>query len=169
MFKIVKNNFYKKLNNHNNKKIDLDTVKIHHAFLIRSVRQLSRYGLCIMVLPTYFLDNLENNISHHRKKVSDIAKLELAFRLPNNVFTNAKVTTDIVVFKRHNDWVNTTKIEIDNGYQDYLSNYYINHPSHILGTLENYEVKVKNENRTRHGLKVTGTLENAIKRLKELI
>jgi hypothetical protein len=25
MFKIVKNNFYKKLNNHNNKKIDLDT------------------------------------------------------------------------------------------------------------------------------------------------
>jgi type I restriction-modification system DNA methylase subunit len=150
---------------------DLSDLKIHHAFLARSIRLLRDGGLCVMVVPSYCLDS---STSHAREQIAEIADLVFSCRLPDSIWEDAKVTTDIVVYRKtakptSSDWKGLTKIELACGYKDNLSNYYIENPEHILGDLELYEVYLSKEKRKRQGLKVTGSLAFVNDRLPKLI
>jgi hypothetical protein len=84
------------------------------------------------------------------------------------------VTTDIVVYRKtakptSTDWKSLTKIELDCGYKDNLSNYYIENPDHILGDLGMHEMYLSKEKRKRQQLKVTVSLAFVNDRLPKLI
>ncbi|WP_203368896.1 N-6 DNA methylase, partial [Cysteiniphilum marinum] len=149
---------------------DLSELKIHHAFLARSMRLLRDGGLCVMVVPCYCLDS---SSSHARDIIAKEAELVCSYRLPDSLFSDAKVTVDIVVFQKKvkpkNQYLGLTQIELSCGYKDVISDYYIEHQDHILGELEKYEMYLTKEKRTRQGLKVTGSMEEVEKRLPELI
>ena len=119
---------------------DLNGLKAHHVFLARSMRLLREGGLCIFVVPSYCLDSPTH---HPRDIIAKEAELIFAARLPDNIFTGATVTTDIVCFQRkakpRNHYLDLTQIQLACGYRDVLSTYYIAHQSHILGMLEKYE------------------------------
>ena len=149
---------------------DLNGLKAHHAFLARSMRLLREGGLCIFVVPSYCLDS---STHHARVIIAKEAKLIFAARLPDNIFTGATVTTDLVVFQKqakpNNDCLGIAQIQLACGYRDVLSDYYITHQNHILGNLEKYEFLLRKENRMRRGLKVVGTMAEVDRRLPQLI
>lgn len=149
---------------------DLNGLKAHHVFLARSMRLLHPGGLCIFVVPSYCLDSPTH---HPRDIIAKEAELIFAARLPDNIFTGATVTTDIVVFKKqtqpNNDYLGITQVQLACGYRDVLSDYYIAHPEHILGNLEKYEFLLRKENRMRRGLKVVGSMAEVDERLPKLI
>jgi type I restriction-modification system DNA methylase subunit len=149
---------------------DLNELKIHHAFLARSMRLLRDNGLCVMVVPCYCLDSQS---SHARDIIAKQAELVCSYRLPDLLFSDAKVTVDIVVFQKkakpNNQYLGLTEIELSCGYKDVISDYYIEHQDHILGELEKYEMYLSKEKRTRQGLKVVGSIKEVDKRLPGLI
>ena len=149
---------------------DLNGLKAHHVFLARSMRLLREGGLCIFVVPSYCLDSPTH---HPRHFIAQEAELIFAARLPDNIFTGAIVTTDIVVFQKqakpNNDYLGITQVQLACGYRDVLSDYYIAHPENILGNLEKYEFLLRKENRMRRGLKVVGSMAEVDERLPKLI
>ena len=149
---------------------DLNEFKIHHAFLARSMRLLRDGGLCVMVLPSYCLDS---STHHARDLIATEAELVCSYRLPDSLFSDAKVTVDIVVFQKkekpNNQCLGLTQIQLSCGYKDVISDYYIEHQDHIIGELEKYEMYLSKEKRTRQALKVVGSMEEVEKRLLELI
>ena len=149
---------------------DLNGLKLHHIFLARSIRLLREGGLCIFVVPSYCLDSPTN---HPRDIIAKEAELVFSARLPDNTFTGATVTTDVICFQKKakpkNHHLDLTKIQLACGYRDVLSTYYIAHQSHILGNLEKYEFLLRKENRMRRGLKVVGTMAEVDRRLPQLI
>jgi type I restriction-modification system DNA methylase subunit len=149
---------------------ELNELKIHHAFLARSMRLLRDGGLCVMVVPCYCLDSSSN---HARDIIAKDAELICSYRLPDSLFSDAKVTTDLLVFQKkekpNNQHLGLTQIELNCGYKDVISDYYIENESHILGELQKYEIWLPKEKRHRRGLKVTATIDEVSKRLPDLI
>ena len=68
---------------------ELNDLKIHHAFLARSIKLLREGGLCIMVVPSYCLDS---STSHARDIISKDADLLYSFRMPDSIWTDAKIS-----------------------------------------------------------------------------
>ena len=149
---------------------DLNDLKIHHAFLARSVRLLKDDGICIMVVPSYCLDSSTN---HARDIISKEAQMICSYRLPDCLFSDAKVTTDIVVFQKrakpNNKHLGLTEIELNCGYKNVISDYYIDNQDHILGDMKTYEVYMPKDKRTRKGLKVVGSIHDLDDKLPKLI
>ena len=71
-----------------------------------------------------------------------------AYRFPDNLFEDAKVTVDVIFLQKsqhiNRDWVNTKKITI-NGYAAHLNQYFHCHPQHVLGDFERVEVWNRSE------------------------
>lgn len=151
---------------------DLDGQAIHHYFVAKSIRLLKTGGLLAMVVPCYVLDNVKR---HARCKIAKQANLVCAYRLPDALFSNAKITIDIVIFQKTDnpsntdDWVESVPIELEKGYRCHLSQYYTQNADHILGKLDSYEFWLACEQRMRRGLKCTGTLTEALVKLDKLI
>jgi type I restriction-modification system DNA methylase subunit len=76
---------------------DLSDEMIHHYFVAKSVRLLKEGGLLAMVVPCYILDNPKRHLRH---QIAEIADLVAAYRMPCDLFTDAKVTVDVVIFQR---------------------------------------------------------------------
>jgi SAM-dependent methyltransferase len=150
--------------------IDLKGQSIHHYFVAKAVRLLNDGGLLAMVVPSYLLDNLKNHARHY---IAECAELLCAYRLPDSLFDNAKVTVDLIVLQRKanpdKSWVEALPIQLDNGKRFYLSGYFVKHPDHIIGTLDSYSTWMVKENRERTGLKCTGTMQEIDSKLPELI
>ena len=90
-----------------------------------------------MVLPAYFLDNE----SKHVRNIIDAEGGEMvaAYRLPDDLFQDAKVTVDIVFLRKGKTsktsaWTKVRK-KLVSGYGMYLNEYYHQNPSHIIGQL----------------------------------
>jgi type I restriction-modification system DNA methylase subunit len=64
---------------------ELNDLKIHHAFLARSMRLLRDGGLCVMVVPCYCLDSSSN---HARDIIAKDAELICSYRLPDSLFSD---------------------------------------------------------------------------------
>lgn len=121
--------------------LDLKEHCIHHYFVAKSMRLLKTDGILAMVLPSYFLDNK----SKHVRDIidSENGKLIDAYRLPDDLFDDAKVTVDIVFLKKQSpiqknfnfDWTKTPYQKIDNYFMA-LNSYYHQYPNHILGDLK---------------------------------
>ncbi|MCW5588146.1 MAG: SAM-dependent DNA methyltransferase [Legionellales bacterium] len=149
---------------------DLCDEMIHHYFVAKSVRLLKENGLLAMVVPCYILDNPKR---HLRKQISEVAELVSAYRLPENLFDDAKTTVDIVIFQRksnpNTEWLNTSLIKLHDKKTSYLSDYFTKHPKHILGELSTYEAYSYFEDRPRRGLCCKGSIEMVQQRLPQLL
>lgn len=109
------------------------------------MRLLKQNGLLAMVLPRYFLDA---SCKHVRNMIADEGgTLVAAFRLPDHLFSDAKVTVDIVFLQKATGtlpWQKAKRFSRD-GKSAYLNEYFFAHPSHILGRLEFFETYGRNE------------------------
>lgn len=115
---------------------DLTHLMIHHWFVAKSTRMLKDKGVIAMVLPSFFLDNVQD---HARNFIHDAGVgLISAYRLPDDLFANAKVTVDIVFLqkgKTNVKWLNTKKITIGKDTKS-LNKYFLDNPENIMGELE---------------------------------
>lgn len=115
---------------------DLSNLRIHHYFVAKCMRLLSPGGILAMVLPSYFLDNRRD---HARDIIyQEGGSLLAAYRLPDNLFADAKVTVDVVFLikeKRSDDWLYFDKLQLEGEYT-YINRYFITNPSHVIGDLE---------------------------------
>lgn len=149
---------------------DLCDEMIHHYFVAKSVRLLKENGLLAMVVPCYILDNPKR---HLRKQIAEMAELITAYRLPENLFDDAKVTVDVVIFQRthtpQKDWIDSQEVAFADGNQLYMTNYFIDNPNYVIGKLGTYEAYSFFEDKPRQGLKCTASLEEVKKRTSELI
>jgi|TARA_R110002167_G_scaffold184717_1_gene385184 predicted RNA methylase len=130
----------------------VDGMVMHHYFVAKSTLLLKHGGLMAMVLPQYCLDNVRD---HPRHFMNQYGSLVAAFRLPDCMFDNAKVTVDIVFFIKDkiNDtpFTETKKINVK-GHKLNINEYFFNNPEHVLG-----ELNTCNMYGERIGLTVTAT------------
>ena len=115
---------------------DLSHLAIHHFFVAKCARLLKDNGIIAMVLPNFFLDNLQD---HARDIISkDGVNMLMAYRLPDNIFANAKISVDIVFLTRAKTdipWTKSKSFKIGN-HRKPMNEYFINNPDNILGKLE---------------------------------
>lgn len=114
----------------------LNNMAIHHYFVAKSISLLKTGGILAMVLPQYCLDNISD---HPRNIMNDHGSLISAYRLPDSMFDNAKVTVDVVFYikRKINDTQFTNlKPIVVNGHNLKMNEYYINNPTHIIGKLD---------------------------------
>ncbi len=138
---------------------DLSHLAIHHFFVAKCARLLKNNGIIAMVLPQFFLDNV-------REHARDIITAEgvniiVAYRLPDNIFANAKITVDIVILQKATTdikWQKTRNILIGE-HNKPINEYFVKNPAHILGELE----VVPMYNRMGITCKATGDLREKLK------
>jgi type I restriction-modification system DNA methylase subunit len=115
---------------------DINGMALHHFFTAKSVHLLKDKGVMAFVLPQYCFDNLHD---HPRHIMAQHGSLIAAFRLPDNMFDNAKVTVDIVFYTKQK-LNNIAFTEVKNiqvkGHKLRMNEYYVNHPENILGELD---------------------------------
>ncbi len=133
---IIGNPPYGGMTLNDNQFTDLNGMAIHHFFTAKSIYLLKEKGIMAFVLPQYCFDNLHD---HPRHIMAQYGSLIAAFRLPDNMFDNAKVTVDIVFYTKQkiNDiaFTDVKNIQI-NGHKLRINEYYINHPENIIGELD---------------------------------
>ena len=106
---------------------------IHHYFLAKCIRLLKDDGILAFVMPSFFMDI---PAKHTRHIVDNEAVLIDAIRLPDNLFSNAKVTVDILFFrktgnKKHNF---RESIEIEqNQAKEFINKFWLENPRRVLG------------------------------------
>ena len=123
---------------------DISNYSIHHYFVAKCVRLLKDDGILALVLPAFYLDIPYKNT---RAIVNNEAVLIDVFRLPDNLFSQAKVTVDIAFFRKtgnklHN-FVDTVDF-LQDGKKDAINEYWRANPQHVLGELKLEWVDVYN-------------------------
>ncbi len=119
------------------KHADISAFCIHHYFASKAFRLLKQGGVMIFVLPSFFLDNRSQHV--RQIMAGEGAELLTAFRFPEDMFEDAKVTTDIVVIKKTGNKNNATFTNVAKKVVgdecDYMNTYFMDNPEHVLGTL----------------------------------
>lgn len=115
---------------------DISGYSIHHYFIAKCVRLLKDDGILAFVMPSFFMDIPKG---HTRQIIDNEAVLIDAVRLPDNLFSHATVTVDIVFIRKtgnkiHN-FVETAKLEQDCK-ADNINQFWIDNPNRILGELK---------------------------------
>ncbi|MBN9344388.1 MAG: hypothetical protein BGO76_08505 [Caedibacter sp. 38-128] len=115
---------------------DLQHHCIHHYFVAKCMRLLKEGGILAMVLPSFFLDNIRDHVRYiiHREGGSLLA----AYRLPDDIFSGAKITIDIVFLTKgraKNKWLKTRDITIGSMTKP-INEYFHYNSHHLLGNLE---------------------------------
>lgn len=109
---------------------------IHHYFVARAIKLLKKGGLLAFVLPQFSLDN---KIHSARPYMVENGSLIAAYRLPDCLFDNAKITVDIVIYQKgssnYNQFANLHKTTID-GHRLDINEYFAANPENIIGTLK---------------------------------
>ncbi|MFN7098113.1 MAG: Eco57I restriction-modification methylase domain-containing protein, partial [Gammaproteobacteria bacterium] len=115
---------------------DLAVCSIHHYFVGKCMRLLNEGGILAMVLPRYFLDAPEKHLRHIIGKEG--GSLLKAYRLPDDLFDDAKVTVDLVFLQKKSgdeSWIKTRPF-IEDGKRAYMNTYFFQHPKQVLGNIE---------------------------------
>jgi len=114
---------------------DLSHLIIHHWFVAKSSRMLRDKGIIAMILPRFFLDNVKD---HARDIINKSGvNLVLAYRLPDSLFADAKITVDLVFLQKTDkthEWQDTRRKTIGE-YSKPINEYFSNNPHHVLGEL----------------------------------
>jgi adenine-specific DNA methylase len=152
------------------KHADLSDEMIHHYFVAKSARLLKEGGLLAMVVPCYILDNPKRHLRH---QIAEIADLIAAYRMPCDLFTDAKVTVDVVIFQRtanpKKDWVDAIFTDLPNQDRFMINQYFVDHPENILGNLDTYTAYSYFEDCPRKALRCVGSIEEVEKQLPNLV
>ena len=106
-------------------------------------------------------------ISGHIRDVitKEGASLLAAYRLPDNIFTGIRVTTDVIFLVKDNlptKWINTKPYKLKNQNKR-INEYYINNPQNILGYLDVINVKDKTHLICKANSNLTDRLNDALK------
>ncbi|MBY0380091.1 MAG: SAM-dependent methyltransferase [Burkholderiales bacterium] len=106
---------------------------IHHYFLAKCIRLLKDDGLLAFVMPSFCMDIPSK---HVRDIVDKEAVLIDAIRLPDNLFSNAKVTVDILFFRKtgnkKHEFVETVQIQQDQA-KEHINKFWLTHQNRVLG------------------------------------
>ncbi len=114
---------------------DISNYNIHHYFTAKCIRLLKKNGLLAFVLPSYFFDIPQKNI---RTIIDGEAVLIDAVRLPENLFQQAKITVDIIFFRKIGNKLHNFTNTVDFKYNDKIESineYWQSRPHRILGEL----------------------------------
>ncbi|MDD4970803.1 MAG: N-6 DNA methylase [Paludibacter sp.] len=76
-----------------------DAATYDQYFMMRGVDLLKPGGLLIFIIPNTFLSN-DNKYNLFKEKLNKKAELIDAYRLPNKIFSQTDISTDIVVIKK---------------------------------------------------------------------
>lgn len=108
---------------------------IHHYFIAKCIRLLKDDGILAFVMPSFFMDI---PAKHTRHIIDKEAVLIDAIRLPDNLFSHARVTVDIVFFRKtgnkKHEFTESVKIE-QNQATDYVNKYWLAYPNRVMGRL----------------------------------
>lgn len=119
---------------------DLSECSIHHYFVGKCMRLLEDDGILAMVVPRYFLDARKK---HVREIISaEGSSLVAAFRLPDDLFENAKVTVDVVFLRKSFgkiQWL-TALPYVHQHKRAFMNQYFFNNPSHVIGQIEYIDI-----------------------------
>jgi len=118
--------------------------KYEEYFLKRGLDVLGKNGLLAYVMPSSFL---RSNTDYAKLKIGKMARLEVAYRLPNGIFGTTDIGTDIVIFRKGGK---TDPLFISN------DKYFDQYPKNILGEV------LKGKGNYGSDL-VSGTLDNALR------
>ena len=147
---------------------DLTRVSIHHYFVGKCMRLLKPDGLLAMVLPRYFLDASEKHVRHIIAREG--GSLLEAYRLPDDLFSDAKVTVDVVILqKRAGDtgWVNTRTCR-EGIKRAYMNTYFFQNPPQILGKIEFISVYGRDELSCKRSEASKGLLSESVTALEKV-
>ena len=120
---------------------DLAAYSIHHYFVAKAMRLLNPGGVLAMIAPRYFLDA-------PRKHVRSIIEQEggslwRAWRLPDNLFDDAKVSVDVVFLQKkarqNPTWIPSHEVR-DGPKKAFMNQYFFDHPECVLGDIEFFEI-----------------------------
>ena len=113
---------------------DLSHLAIHHFFVAKCARLLEDNGIIAMVFPLFFLDNVHD---HARDIISkNGVNMLMAYRLPDNIFANAKISVDIVFLTKAKTgipWTKSKSCKIEN-HRKPMNEYFINNPDYNIKT-----------------------------------
>lgn len=124
---------------------DISEYSISHYFIAKSMRLLKENGVLAMILPRYFLDNQKKHV--RQIIANEGGSLLLAYRLPDHLFSDAKVTVDVVFLKKvsgNKDWLFSKKLSHEGSFA-YMNQYFLNHPTHVLGEIKFIELYGRTE------------------------
>ena len=115
---------------------DINNFTIHNYFIAKCIRLLKPNGILAFVMPAYYMDTLRKNT---RSIIDNEAVLIDCIRLPENLFTQATITVDVIFLRRtgkkiHN-FTDTSLFE-ENGKKDNINKFWQDNPHRILGTLK---------------------------------
>lgn len=139
---------------------------IHHYFVAKSIALLRKGGLLVMVLPQYCMDNLRD---HPRSIMSEFGSLIASFRLPDCMFSHAKITVDVIFYikSKVNEiaFENTASVVVK-GQKLKINEYYLENPQYVIGELDTCNMYGQ---RTGLTVSLTGKKETVYQRLNQLI
>jgi len=109
-------------------------------FPLKMIEETKPGGIVVCLNTSGFLDNYRHTST--RELISEKANLIGAIRLPEGIFPDTKVNTDLIIFQKfgknvprlqnHNTFAKTTDKVLD--MVEYrLNEYFVNHPENILG------------------------------------
>ncbi|MCC2624913.1 MAG: hypothetical protein K0R14_786 [Burkholderiales bacterium] len=115
---------------------DLNGYAIHHYFIAKCMRLLKDDGILALVMPSYWMDIPRTDTRHIIDNESVVIDV---IRLPDNLFTQATVTVDIVFIrktgKKVHDITNITEYS-DGTAKDNINEFWLDNPSKVLGELK---------------------------------
>jgi hypothetical protein len=128
-------------------------------FIKRGLDVLKEDGLLAYVVPSSFL---RGPLTEGKKQIAKMANLQDSFRLPNGIFKNTPVGTDIVVFRKTDK---KDYFEFIEGTEEMLSNdnYFKETPDNVLGT----PTTIKGQWGPEPG--VAGTMDEAMAKIDDTI
>lgn len=113
-----------------------NALSLHNYFNVKSLEMLKDKGIMAFVTTSYVLDSKDDKA---RKLMSEQGQFLGAFRLPNNTFNSASVTTDIIFMQKTDSreldqgFINVEKYSNDS--EVLINEYFKNNPQNILGDL----------------------------------
>lgn len=119
-----------------NNMADISGYSIHNYFIAKCVRLLKDDGLLAFVMPSFFMDKPRG---HTRHIVDNEAVIIDVVRLPDNLFTQASVTVDLVFIRKTGNKIHdiTQTVELIQGKaKDEINQFWLKNPNRILGQLK---------------------------------
>ena len=144
---------------------------IHNHFIIKSLA-LTRPGGIVAVLTSHFTLDAQNPAA--RREMNELADLVGAVRLPTGAHRRAAgtdVITDLLVLRRRDPgvqpeargWETTTTVRLDDQTVR-LNNYFLEHPTHVLG-----DMAVGSGMHSASSLRVNGDLAQTARALEQVL
>ncbi|WBW49313.1 SNF2-related protein [Peptoniphilus equinus] len=109
---------------------------IHDYFIHKSLDKVRSGGIVAVITTAGTMDKKDSRV---RKDIADKAKLIGAFRLPDNAFIGAQVTSDILFFQKYQEGevrVSEDWLELETRDGITMNQYFHHHPEHVLGNMQ---------------------------------